>query len=410
MRRSILLAIAISVLAGMPALSKDLEVHVETASSSFSLMPGTGKTGWGQCKSGTLISGGYAIRALPGVVATANHMRPGFAGVEWRVDIHNLAPTHRAGELIVHTVCTGASVHPANSTVGTIYYKKYVHQALNRQGKVVDVFDIHRSDVSGANEERLTHSAPQKDHDSGFADASVLRQQMVFETMRHRDGTAARDKGEIYVSGLDGSAQTRLTDDTADDLGPRWCGATHDKIIWLRDEDIAEMNPDGSNMSVRATQEAELGVDCSPDGTQITYIQVQSSGLRQLFVANRDGSNPVALSGSVLLNQDPLWSPDGQLILFASDRGATPTGHYELYTVEPRDTDGDGVGDNLTQLTTSSASAGFSSGVWSPDATQIMAVQFDQHTPTIHLIDPSTLTVSPPLPFTPPDAFVSDWE
>jgi Tol biopolymer transport system component/DNA-binding winged helix-turn-helix (wHTH) protein len=80
--------------------------------------------------------------------------------------------------------------------------------------------------------------------------------------------------------------------------------------------------------------------DLSPDGKRMAFASTRS-GAEEIWVANRDGSNPLqvtSMGGPQCAN--PQWSPDGRTILFNSRR----TGSADLYLLRP-DTG------QLTQLT-----------------------------------------------------------
>ena len=81
---------------------------------------------------------------------------------------------------------------------------------------------------------------------------------------------------------------------------------------------------------------ALTGPEISPDGQSIVFMRSPpATDQYQLWIMDRDGGNPVRR----LLDTpgwDPTWSPDGQQILFASDRD----GPIELYTAN---LDGSGI-------------------------------------------------------------------
>src|SRR5262249_19039719 len=110
---------------------------------------------------------------------------------------------------------------------------------------------------------------------------------------------------QIYVMNLDGSGQTALTGDSGIHTNARF----------------------------------------SPDGTRIAYEftrREQDAPDSGIYLMNADGSSARRLVESTSsINQQPAFSPDGQKVLFSSNRA---DGNYDLYTIRI-----DGTG--LTRLT-----------------------------------------------------------
>jgi len=149
---------------------------------------------------------------------------------------------------------------------------------------------------------------------------------IVFESSR--DGSS-----EIYVMNPDGSAQTRLTDNTASDTRPIW-SPDGKKILFISDRDgnagdIYSMNADGTDQ-VRLSTGAE-GIDffdISPDGQKIAFtvfdfnsVDLSSATAYQtIYVMNADGSAQTSLVSGQTYMASPAfaWSPDGQAITYIS--------------------------------------------------------------------------------------------
>jgi Tol biopolymer transport system component len=134
---------------------------------------------------------------------------------------------------------------------------------------------------------------------------------------------AAPVNNAIYLTHLDGSAQTRLTIDPAAD---------------------------------------DWGAAVSPDGKRIAYRKANpTTGVSDLYIVNIDGSHAVRITQSGRHDTQPGWSPDGKQIVYVSSP-ANSSGNYSLDVVAAN-------GGNVRLLTTGTATLDGPS--WSPDGKTI---------------------------------------
>jgi len=174
-----------------------------------------------------------------------------------------------------------------------------------------------------------------------------------------RDGNA-----EIYVMNPDGSGQTNLTNNSANDFDPAW-SPDGSKIAFTTNRDVPPeiyvMNADGSGQTRLTNNSAHDGQPAwSPDGSKIVFMS-DRDGNNEIYVMNADGTAQTRLTNNSTFDGEPAWSPDGSKIAFSSRRD-NPVAD-EIYVMNA-----DGTGQ--TNLSNNPADEGESA--WSPDGSKIV--------------------------------------
>ena len=190
---------------------------------------------------------------------------------------------------------------------------------------------------------------------------SPLQGKIVFDSKR--DGNL-----EIYTMKSDGSHQTRLTFNEADDLSPVWSpNGRQIAFHSYRDgnREVYVMDADGSNQRNLTRHPAFDGSpDWHPDGDRIAFMRGEA--LAYLYTIDLDGDNLQLITKAEYVGS-PKWSPDGERIAFEAFFGNEDNGVNEggIYIA-------DANGKNRWMVSRPGGWAFIDLGGWSPDGKQIL--------------------------------------
>ena len=244
---------------------------------------------------------------------------------------------------------TGSATGGASVTVNQPSGGKIAFASL-RDGN----YEIYSMNPDGSNQTRLTNNIAEDYAPAISSDGNRI----AFSSFR--DGNY-----EIYVMNSDGTGQTRLTNHLRDDFQPSF-SPDGSRIVFVSNRngkyEIYVMNADGTNQT-RLTNHPASDYDpiFSPDGSKIAFSS-NRNGFGQVYLMNADGSNQIRLTSVAADEYDPSFSPDGSRIAFTSFRGGATA---EIYVMNSD-------GSNQTRLTNNMA--GDVSASFSPDGSQIAFV------------------------------------
>jgi len=132
------------------------------------------------------------------------------------------------------------------------------------------------------------------------------------------------------------------------------------------------MKPEGGNPHP-LTDRDDIDPIWSPDGSMISFASSRA-GQRQLFIMNADGSDVRQVTNLDSIGGRSTWSPDGSRLAFYSG----PAGDHNIYIIHI-----DGTG--LVQLTNGGDNLGPS---WSPDGNWIAFTSFRDGNNEVYIIHP----------------------
>ncbi len=149
--------------------------------------------------------------------------------------------------------------------------------------------------------------------------------------MSNRDGNF-----EIYVMSIDGSNQSRLTNNIYNDQFPSWSPdgkqivysstATASTFATPSQSAIFVMDSDGTNVrrltntSVGEGRAARLFNDSypvwSPNGEKIAFLSDRARGWREIYLMNPDGSDVTQITFRGATHWNLAWTPDSKRLVF----------------------------------------------------------------------------------------------
>ena len=198
----------------------------------------------------------------------------------------------------------------------------------NRDGD----YEIYRMDADGSNVTQLTANSV-FDGDPAVSPGGskiAFAREVLPSGAAPSGGPDLEDGGyspdshnnEIFIMDADGSNVTQLTSNGVTDTQPSF-SPNAQEIVWQRDGEIWKMDADGSNQTQLTSGFFDHDPSYSPGGSKIAFARSFD-----IYVTDADGENTTQLT-STGNDDDPSWSPSGTKIVFESSRG----GNDEIYVM-----------------------------------------------------------------------------
>ena len=186
---------------------------------------------------------------------------------------------------------------------------------------------------------------------------------------------------DLYLQRLDGTQIERLTRVSGFDGEPSY-DQIHKHIVFTSTRQgfasLYLMNTEGKVLA-RLTSDGfyDSTPSFSPDGKALLWVRYASDlKTSQIIVAESDAQKRIVLVNQPALNVQPVWHPNGQEIVFSSNRAGQA--NYELYSIDRK-------GACLKRLTDSKSDESLAS--FSPDGKKLLLTSNQSGRFQIYMMD-----------------------
>ncbi|MEZ4669530.1 MAG: hypothetical protein R3E39_16625 [Anaerolineae bacterium] len=215
---------------------------------------------------------------------------------------------------------------------------------------------------------------------AGFSDVAYApdqRQMLFIRTVTFDNQGASVTSPELFVGDVNNpGAAKQITQLGSDHQAHPWWAPDALRIVLVSnydgDDELWTLTNDGKNLVQITTNDwADRDPAWSPNADVIAYASEQASGagtaLTEIFTITADGSTITQLTDANGSSYSPSWSPDGTMIVFASDRN----GDGDIFIM---DADGQNLRLLTNDATSTNAGAEDRSPAFTPDGNSILFV------------------------------------
>ncbi len=265
---------------------------------------------------------------------------------------YSLSPLLASATLLLSLALAGLALLAVS--FGHVLESRQLAYYAGREGN----YEVYLTDIGRSLVTNLTRNPGEDTRPSWSPDG----EQIVFYSQRD-------SRIDVHIMNADGSDLRRLaqTGNTGKYLYPSWSPDGE----WIafassyqRDAGIYLIRPDGSGLHRLTTFRASLIV-WSPDSRRLA-LMADCDNNCDLYVVDQDGSNLRRLTRNGVFDTYPSWSPDGEQFVFMSNRDQS----LELYVLNLNCDEKQLGGCDVHRLTFNRDFDGFP--VWSPDGQSIL--------------------------------------